>query len=325
MKRALVCGAGGFIGNHLVRRLVHEGFWVRGVDIKKPEFDRSIADEFQILDLRDIGACNVACTLTAFDTFDHVYQLAADMGGMGFIQSHSSELVRNNTLINLNMLDAATKRMRAETGRYFFSSSACVYPNQMLGQQCIDEEGAYPAHPDNEYGWEKLYAERMILDRAKEGLFQPRIARFQNCYGQLGTWRGGREKAPAALCRKMIEAGPGGEIEIWGDGTAQRTFIYVDDLVDGIRMLMDSGISEPTNIGVMDTFSVNDLVTVIETIAGYSVKRKYVPGPVGVQARNHSNERILSTGWIPRWTLVQGLGVTYRWIEYQVKRASQYP
>lgn len=314
MRKALVCGAGGFIGGHLVRRLKADGYWVRGVDIKYHEFSESSANEFLRLDLRDEKNCREA--LTVRGGFDEVYQLAADMGGMGFIHSAAAEIMLNSSLINLNMISLAAKYY---IERYFFSSSACVYRNMQIGEPELTEEQAYPALPDNEYGWEKLYAERMLLTYAKKYGFEPRIARFQNCFGPEGTWRGGREKAPAALCRKVAEAEDGGEIEIWGDGTAVRSYTYVNDMVDGIRRLMDSDIQVPVNIGNPEYITVDQLAYTVADVAKKDIRLKHIDGPVGVMSRNFSNEKIYSTGWRSGISLVEGIERTYPWIAAQVK------
>ena len=309
-KRALVCGAGGFIGSHLVKRLVNDGYWVRGADIKHPEWHASPADEFLIADLRDPGAAVAALE----GGFDEVYQLAADMGGMGFIHSAETQIMHNSMLINVNGVEAAAQ---ADIDRYFLASSVCVYRDMELGEAELTEDDAYPALPDNEYGWEKLYAERAVASYAREGRFQARIARFQNCYGPEGTWTGGREKAPAALCRKVAES-EDGSIDVWGDGSAVRSFIYIDDLVDGVRRLVDSELSDPTNIGTREYVSVKQLVELVGEAAGKKVSPHWVQGPVGVQNRNFSNDRIESLGFQPMFDLATGLARTYPWIENQV-------
>jgi nucleoside-diphosphate-sugar epimerase len=309
MRYALVCGAGGFIGHHLVSRLKADGYWVRGVDLKLPEYADSLADEFLILDLRTAENCKSA--LTHSSGFDEVYQLAADMGGMGYIERMECEIMTNSALINLNMIQQAC---RAKVDRYFFSSSACVYPNMEDGDQAIDEAGAYPAKPHNEYGWEKLYSERLIMAYSRKSDIQTRIARFQNCYGPLGTWRGGKEKAPAALCRKVALAPDDGEIAIWGDGKASRSFIHVTDLVDGIMTLMRSSETSPVNIGVARCLTIRELTELIANIAGKNIRIVETDGPVGVLARNHLFDKINSLGWKSRISLEDGLAELYRWI-----------
>ena len=255
-KRILVCGAGGFIAGHLVKYLKEKGYWVRGVDIKKHEFRQLEADEFLILDLRQPEDCKKALTLTSKSAtkFNEVYQIAADMGGMGFIHNAECEVMHNNVLINVNMIHASVE---AKVPRYFYSSSVCVYRDMKPGEPPLKEDDAYPALPDNEYGWEKLYSERVAMAYARRYGIKVRIARFQNCFGPYGTWRGGREKAPAALCRKVAEVDEGGMIEVWGDGTAIRNYIYVDDLVRAVYMLMQSEIQEPVNIGTEEYISVH--------------------------------------------------------------------
>ena len=316
MKTALVCGAGGFIGGHLVKKLRRENYWVRGADIKRHEFSASAADEFLVLDLRDEQNCKTALTLDG-RAFDEVYQLAADMGGMGFIHSAECEIMHNNVLINVHMTHTA-----AEMGvpRYFFSSSVCVYRDMKPGEPEMTEEEAIPAHPDNEYGWEKLYAERTAMAYERRLGMQVRIARFQNCYGAEGTWRGGREKAPAAICRKVAEAPDGGTIEVWGDGTAIRSYTHVNDMVDGIYRLMQSDLHGPVNIGCPQYVSVAELVATVMEVAGKKLQVKYVHGPVGVQSRNFSNARVCSIGWQPKILLKEGIELTYPWIETQVRQ-----
>jgi len=314
MKRALVCGAGGFIGSHLVKRLKKEGYWVRGVDIKNPEFSPTAADEFMILDLRERPNAEKAVS----GSLDEIYQLAADMGGMGFIHSAETEIMRNSLLININMTHAA-----AEAGipRYFFSSSVCIYRDMEPGEPEMMEEAAYPALPDNEYGWEKLYSERMALAYGRRYGMQVRIARFQNCYGPEGTWRGGREKAPAAVCRKVAEAGDGGSIEAWGDGTAIRSYTYIDDMLEGIYLLMQSDLKVPTNIGCPQYVSVKELIDTVAQVAGKKINVKWIEGPVGVQSRNFSNAKIYSLGWKSKFSLKDGIALTYPWISSQINKA----
>ncbi|MCM8775350.1 MAG: NAD-dependent epimerase/dehydratase family protein [Candidatus Omnitrophica bacterium] len=318
MKKALVTGAGGFIAHHLVRRLKKEGYWVRGVDIKYPEYSPSAADEFKILDLRHPKNCEEA--LSPPGSFDEVYQLAADMGGMGFIHSADCEIMRNSALVNINMIFAA-----ATLGikHYFFSSSVCVYRDMKPGEPEMKEEEAYPAQPDNEYGWEKLYAERMALAYGKRYDMKIRIARFQNCYGPEGTWDGGREKAPAAICRKVAQTADGGTIEVWGDGSAVRSYTYVEDMVDGVWRLMHSELEGPTNIGNPEYVTVQELVDTVIQISGKKIRVKYIPGPVGVQSRNFSNDKIYKTGWRARFKLLDGIRLTYPWIEEQVRKTAK--
>jgi GDP-D-mannose 3',5'-epimerase len=315
MKKALVCGAGGFIGGHLVKRLKREGYWVRGVDIKEHEFAPTVADEFLLLDLRDQENCVRALSLDGED-FDQVYQLAADMGGMGFITFAECEIMRNNALINVHMIDSAA---RAGIPRYFFSSSVCVYRDMQPDEPEMTEDEAIPADPDNEYGWEKLYAERIAMAYARRFKMHVRIARFQNCYGPEGTWTGGREKAPAAICRKVAEVEDGGTIEVWGDGTAVRSYTYVDDMVEGIFMLMQSDLEGPVNIGCPQYVTVDDLVGTVAEVAGKTIHIRHIDGPVGVQSRNFSNERIYSLGWEPKSFLREGIARTYPWVEAQVR------
>ena len=319
MKKALVTGAGGFIAGHLVERLKTEGYWVRAVDRYPREFGESPADEYMMIDLRDRDGCGEALWC-ADGPFDEVYQLAADMGGMGFIHSAECEIMRNNALINLNMVDATAA---AGAARYFYSSSVCIYRDMEAGEPELDETQAYPALPDNEYGWEKLYAERVAMAYGRRHGFAVRIARFQNCYGPRGTWQGGREKAPAATCRKIAEVPDGGTIQVWGDGTAIRCYIYVDDLVDGIIQLTRSDLDEPVNIGTREYVTVKELVDVVADVAGKIIHIEWVDGPVGVQSRNFSNDRIESLGWSPKHPLRDGIAATYPWIDEQVRASSR--
>jgi nucleoside-diphosphate-sugar epimerase len=317
MKRAVVCGAGGFIAHHLVRALKADGYWVRGVDQKEPEWSRSAADEFVTADLRDAAGARDA--LATDGGVDEVYQLAADMGGMGFIHAAEAELMRNSVLVNAHVIQAA-----AEVGieRYFYASSVCVYRDMLPGEAELTEDDAYPAQPDNEYGWEKLYTERMVQAFGRRYGFETRIARFQNCYGPEGTWDGGREKAPAAISRKVAQS-TDGTIEVWGDGTAVRNFIYVADLVRGVRTLMDSDEDRPVNLGTRDYVTVKELVDTVADVAGKDITPRWVEGVVGVQSRNFSNDRIEALGWSPRYTLRDGLAETYPWIAEQVAAASR--
>ncbi len=315
-KKALVCGAGGFIGSHLVRRLKREGLWVRGVDLKYPEFSETEADEFLILDLREQNNCENSVIAPDGDSFDEVYQLAADMGGMGFIDSAECEIMRNSCLINIHMTHASAMR---GVKRYFFSSSACVYRDMEPDEPELSEEDAFPALPDNEYGWEKLYSERMAMAYGRRFGMIVRLARFQNTYGPEGTWQGGREKAPAALSRKIAEADDGGIIEIWGDGTAMRAYTFIDDLLDGIILLMHSNLENGVNIGRQEYVSVNDLVKIISDVSGKTINIKHIDGPVGVKARNFRVDRISSIGWKSMFSLKEGIAQTYSWIKMQVE------
>ncbi|NCF68130.1 MAG: NAD-dependent epimerase/dehydratase family protein [Chloroflexi bacterium] len=320
MKTALVCGAGGFIGGHLVKKLKGEGYWVRAVDIKEHEFAPSAADEFLILDLREEENCITSLTLPD-GTFDEVYQLAADMGGMGFIHSAETEIMHNSALINIHMTHNAA---RLGVPRYFFSSSVCVYRDMQPGEPEMTEAQAIPANPDNEYGWEKLYSERIAMAYERNQGMIVRIARFQNCYGPYGTWTGGREKAPAAMCRKVAEVPDGGTIEVWGDGTAVRSYTYVADMVDGIYRLMHSDLQGAVNIGCPEYVTVDELVAAVAEISGKEINIKHIEGPVGVQSRNFSNERIYSTGWRAKYFLKDGIAETYPWIEEQVKQHERF-
>ena len=317
MRRALVCGAGGFIGGHLVKKLKREGYWVRGADIKQHEFAETAADEFLLLDLREEENCRAALSLDS-GKLDEVYQLAADMGGMGFIHSAECEIMHNSVLINVHMTHHA-----AEMGipRYFFSSSVCVYRDMKVGEPEMTEDEAIPAHPDNEYGWEKLYSERVALAYGRHHDMKVRIARFQNCYGPEGTWTGGREKAPAAISRKVAEVEDGGTVEVWGDGTAVRSYTYVDDMTGGIYALMHSNLEGAVNIGCPQYVSVKELVDTLADVAGKRIHIEYVEGPVGVQSRNFSNARIYSIGWQAKVLLREGIARTYPWVERQVLNA----
>jgi GDP-D-mannose 3', 5'-epimerase len=285
------------------------------VDIKEPEFAPSAAQEFVLVDLREREQCAKALA----GGFDEVYQLAADMGGMGFIHAAVCEIMRNNVLININMIDAAAE---AGVSKYFYSSSVCVYRDMAIGEPEMTEDEAYPALPDNDYGWEKLYSERAVTAYGERYGIATRIARFQNTYGPEGTWQGGREKAPAAICRKVAEAPDGGEIEVWGDGTAVRSYTYVDDLIDGILLLMASDRALPTNIGNPEYVSVNELVETVAAVAGKTVAVRHVDGPVGVQSRNFANGVIEGLGFQARYPLRRGIEATYPWVAEQVRAAA---
>ena len=317
MKSALVCGAGGFIGGHLVKRLKAEGFWVRGVDLKFHEYAETEADDFVVGDLRD----QLFVRDVIDRKFDEVYQLAADMGGAGYIFTgdNDADVMHNSATINLNVLDAANKR---NNKRIFYSSSACMYP--AYNQEDPDnpnckEDSAYPAAPDSEYGWEKLFSERLYLTYARCRGMETRVARYHNIFGPQGTWTGGREKAPAALCRKIAMAKSGDSIEIWGDGQQTRSFLYVDECVEGTLRLTRSAFTGPFNIGSEEMVTINGLADIIADIAGKKIIRNNIPGPVGVRGRNSENTLIrASLGWAPSSPLLQGLEKTYAWIEQQV-------
>ena len=314
--KVLVTGAGGFIGHHLVTYLRKSGYWVRGVDIKYPEFSDPDADEFEILDLRRWDNC-----LQATRGVDEVYALAADMGGMGYISFNNAIILRNNSLINLHTLEAARIN---EVKRYFYTSSACVYPEYL--QEDVDvtplkEEDAYPAQPQDAYGWEKLITERLCLEYRRDFGMETRIVRFHNIFGPKGTWDGGREKAPAALCRKVAIARLTGQtdIEIWGDGEQTRSFCYIDDCLKGIYKLMQSDFQDPLNLGQDRLISINDLADLIMDVAGVKLNKKHIEGPQGVRGRNSDNSLLKTVlGWEPEISLEEGLKRTYSWIEGQV-------
>jgi len=316
-KYALVCGAGGFIGGHLVKRLKREGFWVRGVDLKYHEFCESEADEFVIGDLRDSQVCRSILDRP----FDEVYQLAADMGGAGYIFTgeHDCEVMHNSGTINLHMVDLCS---RVGVRKVFYSSSACIYPeyNQRdpSNPKC-SEDSAYPAAPDSEYGWEKLFSERMYFAYHRNRGLNIRIARFHNIFGPEGSWNNGKEKAPAALCRKVAEAADGGTIEVWGDGQQTRSFLYIDECLEGVRILMDSDFLGPVNIGSEEMITINGLAKMAIDISGKSITIRNVPGPTGVRGRNSDNDLIKERlGWKPSCPLREGMEKTYAWILQQV-------
>lgn len=318
-KKALVCGAGGFIGGHLAKRLKREGFWIRGVDLKEHEYSTSAADDFVLGDLRDPRL--VAQVLD--QSFDEVYQLAADMGGAGFIFTgdYDADIMHNSATINLNVVEECRKK---KVGKIFYSSSACIYPerNQMEPDNPIcAEDSAYPAAPDSEYGWEKLFSERMFMAYARNYNMKIHIARFHNIFGTEGTWTGGREKVPAAMCRKVAETFDGGEIEMWGDGKQTRSFLYIDECLEGVRRLMESSFMGPVNIGSEKMISINDLAAMTMDIAGKKLSIRHIEGPQGVRGRKSDNRLIREKlGWAPSRPLREGMEQTYTFISNQVEQ-----
>jgi nucleoside-diphosphate-sugar epimerase len=340
MKTALVLGAGGFIGSHLVKRLKSEGFWVRGVDLKRPEFEETAADDFLLYDLRDPKNVEAAMRLEGYNghplpckylpypfseslQFDEVYQLAADMGGAGYIFTgeNDANVMHNSATINLNVAHEAVKQ---KVKRVFYSSSACMYPehNQLdPNNPNCEESSAYPANPDSEYGWEKLFSERMYLAFARNYGLTVRIARFHNIFGPYGTWKGGKEKAPAAMCRKVVEMLEGGEIEVWGDGQQTRSFLYIDECVEGVLCLMRSDFEGPVNIGSDEMVTINQLAQYAIDISGKNITIKNIEGPTGVRGRNSDNKLIQEKlGWSPNYPLYNGLTETFNWINKQVNK-----
>lgn len=318
MKKALVLGGGGFIGSHMVKRLKSEGFWVRAVDLKFPEFSVTQADDFIMGDLREQSVCHEAID----QRFDEIYQFAADMGGAGFIFTgeHDADIMHNSSIVNLNVLKACLRR---DSRHIFYSSSACMYPehNQLDpdNPNCA-EDSAYPANPDSEYGWEKLFSERLYLAFARNYGFQSRVARYHNIFGPEGTWEGGREKAPAALCRKVAQATDGDKIEVWGDGNQTRSFLYIDECIEATTRLMRSDFMGPVNIGSDEMISINNLLAMVSRVAGKEVYRNNIPGPLGVRGRNSDNLLIgEKLGWRPSQKLEMGISKTYQWIKAQVE------
>ena len=318
MKKALVCGAGGFIGGHMVKRLKSEGYWVRGVDIKEHEFCDLPADEFVVGDLRDPRVVQSVVD----EGMDEIYQFAADMGGAGYIFTgeHDAGVMHNSALCNLNVSEEA---VRKKVGKVFYSSSACIYPERIqmdTDNPGLKEEYAYPAGPDSEYGWEKLFSERLYLAYQRNYGLEVHIARFHNIFGPEGTWTGGKEKAPAAMCRKVAEVEDGGTIEMWGDGEQTRSFLYIDECIEGVRRLMESHFSGPVNIGSDEMISINNLALMAADIAGKKIHINHIPGPTGVRGRNSENSMIeKELGWRPQQPLRVGMEKTYAWIDDQVK------
>jgi len=317
-KKALVCGAGGFIGGHLVKRLKNEGYWVKGVDLKENEYGNMFADEFVIGDLRDQRVCE---SLFVQD-FDEIYQLAADMGGAGYVFTgeHDADVMHNSATINLNILDLARKY---NVKKIFYSSSACIYPeyNQMDpdNPKC-SEDSAYPAQPDSEYGWEKLFSERLYFSYQRNYGVEVHVARFHNIFGIQGTWDGGKEKAPAAICRKVAEVEDFGEIEIWGDGKQTRSFLYIDECLEGIRRFMESDFSGPVNIGSDEMVSINQLAMMAAEAAGKTISLKHIEGPLGVRGRNSDNALIKEKlNWAPSMSLKSGMDKVYLWVLKQLE------
>jgi GDP-D-mannose 3',5'-epimerase len=322
MTRVLVTGAGGFIGHHLVKYLKGKGYWVRGVDMKEPEYEASAADEFLVRDLRVKESC-----VEVTQDVDEVYNLAANMGGIGFIETHKAEIVRDSAIINLQMIEAA---YRSGAKRFLFTSSACVYPGYRQTSADVTplkEEDAYPADPEDGYGWEKLFMERVCRHYYEDFGLETRVVRFHNIFGELGTYDGGREKSPAAICRKVALASDGDDIEVWGDGEQTRSYCHVQDCVEGIYRLMRSDYREPLNLGQDRLISINELVDIVARVAGKSIGKQHdLTKPQGVRGRNSDNTRLREVlGWEPQLSLEEGLERTYWWIHEQLAKAGRIP
>ncbi len=326
-RKALVMGAGGFIGHHMVNRLKSEGYWVIGIDLKQPQFQPSAADQFLV---EDCSSRNLLYKLLVEHRFAEIYQFAADMGGAGYIftGANDANVMINSAGVNVALCNAIidAKREGFQTPAVFYSSSACVYPEEIqMSSSNIDlrEQNAYPANPDSEYGWEKLFSERLFLALHRNYDVDVKVARFHNIYGPLGTWQGGKEKAPAAICRKVAEAGSGGMIDVWGDGLQTRSFLYIDDCIEAVRRLMqEKNFSGPVNIGSEEMVSINELVSITSQVAGKQLSVRHIAGPTGVRGRNSNNDLIRSVlDWEYKWSLRQGIEETYSWIEAQVQKA----
>lgn len=319
MKTALVLGAGGFIGSHMVKRLKSDGYWVRGVDLKYPEFGPTEADDFVISDLRIRE--NVSLVMYQIDKkgFDEVYQFACDMGGAGYVFTGVNDCeIMSSALINHHVAEYANK---FSAGKLFYSSSACIYPHELQNESSLDyslkENCAYPANPDSEYGWEKLFSERLFLSYQRNYNLNVRIARFHNIYGEKGTYKGGKEKAPAAMCRKVIESSD--SIEIWGTGEQTRSFLYINDCIDAVRLLMESDFKEPINIGSEEMVTINQLANLVIKFSGKAIDKKHISGPIGVMGRNSNNDLIRDKlNWHPKYSLSEGMENTYNWINNQI-------
>tara|TARA_B100001250_G_scaffold13960_1_gene12202 strand:- start:18655 stop:19647 length:993 start_codon:yes stop_codon:yes gene_type:complete len=322
IQKAIVLGAGGFIGSHMVTNLKEKGYFVTAVDIKYPEFSESGADDFQILDLTDQNSFENL--LKNNNDATEIYQYAADMGGAGFIFTgeNDADIMHNSSLININLLKGVTKFFNLENVKIFYSSSACIYPEEIQSSNeniSLREIDAYPANPDSEYGWEKLFSERLYLSYQKNYKMNIKIARFHNIYGPQGTWQGGREKAPAAVCRKISEAKDGGEIEIWGDGEQTRSFLYIEDCIEATKRLMDSEVNIPINIGSEEMVTINQLVNLVAKHANKKIAINHIDGPLGVRGRNSNNDLIREKlNWDYKFSLSEGIQKTYDWIDAQV-------